>query len=308
MEAFIIYTNLIALPIVVILTYLKINKIWRRKQIREVAESVSVVAMLLSMIATVPLLLQFTLLAPQPLGALRISVSMIDYVVFFLIGIGIWLIKDERIGVWQLIRHAFRMEAAELTNLISGLSRPRESESILRVLRLVAAVDQRIDEREVQIISSVAGPLGITGAAIREGLTAVDSDISKVRKAFLDYIHSEPPVDQAKKVYDLMRFLIRADGVVTPEEQLVLDELGRVVSSYTADGYDPPTVYEVLVVPQKDSQVEAIAQIIGNARVEKRAGGEAYIAGTYFSSLFAEEVCKRYRSRDYFSTVETLPL
>lgn len=308
MEAFIIYTNLIALPIVVILTYLKINKIWRRKQIREVAESVSVVAMLLSMIATVPLLLQFTLLTPQPVGALRISVSMIDYVVFFLIGIGFWLIKDERIGVWQLIRHAFRMEAAELTNLISGLSRPRESQSILRVLRLVAAVDRRIDEREVQIIASVAEPLGITAAAIREGLTAVDSDISKVRKAFLDYIHSEPPADQAKKVYDLMRFLIRADGVVTSEEQMVLDELGRVVSSYTADGYDPLTVYEVLVVPQKDSQMEAIAQVIGNARVEKRAGGEAYVAGTYFSPLFAEEVCRRYRARDYFSTVETLPL
>jgi tellurite resistance protein len=308
MEAFIGYTTLIALPVVVILTYLKINKIWERKQIREVAESVSVAAMLLSMLTTVPLLLQFTLLAPDPMAALRFSVSMIDYLVFFLIGIGFWAIKDKRIGIWQLMRHAFRMEAAELTNLIRGLSPPRESQSILRILRLVAAVDQTIDEREVQIIESVAGPWGIKEAAIKEGLTEIDSDISKVRQAFLDYIHMEPPADQAKKVYDLMRFLIRADGVVTPDEQLVLQELGRVVRSYMADGYDAPTVYEVLVVPQKDDEIEAIAQIVGNPRVEQRAGGEAYVAGTYFSLLFAEEVCQRYRARDYFSTVETLPL
>ena len=35
-----------------------------------------------------------------------------------------------------------------------------------------------------------------------------------------------------------------------------------------------------------------------------RAGGEAFVAGSYFSESFARAICRRYRQSDFFCTVE----
>ena len=49
----------------------------------------------------------------------------------------------------------------------------------------------------------------------------------------------------------------------------------------------------------------AVAELrAGNTHYTDFAGGEAYVAGTYFSELFAHEMCKRYRDMHHFSTVE----
>jgi hypothetical protein len=43
---------------------------------------------------------------------------------------------------------------------------------------------------------------------------------------------------------------------------------------------------------------------VTNPVLHPRAGGEAYVAGTYYSESFARAICRRFQQRDFFSTVE----
>ena len=40
------------------------------------------------------------------------------------------------------------------------------------------------------------------------------------------------------------------------------------------------------------------------ARLEPRSGGQAYVAGAFFSESFAQAICDRFRKRRLFCTVE----
>jgi hypothetical protein len=304
MEVLVTYLTAIGLPVAAVMTYLKINKLWARKHIREVAQSISVAAALLSLFTTVPFLIQFVVVQPDPIAATKFFLSAIGFVAFFLIGIGFFVSDPKRRSFLSLVRNSLWVESGELSNILRSMSKPKESAAILELLKLVAAVDQQVDQRELAIIESVAGPWGIVPDQVLEGIEQADSNISQVRRAFLDYLELGPPREQVRSVYDLVRLLVHADKQVTRDEELVLDELFHAANAYV-DNQDAPTVrYEVLVVPQRESDIETIATMVSHAPLEPRAGGQAYVVDSFFTARFASEVRDRYRELNYFSTVE----
>ena len=80
--------------------------------------------------------------------------------------------------------------------------------------------------------------------------------------------------------------------------------MSRAADGYLDDEGRTGLVYEVLVVPQSPEHLETIPKHVDIPDLYPRAGGEAFVAGSYYSPLFAEEVCRRYRELNFFATVE----
>lgn len=86
-----------------------------------------------------------------------------------------------------------------------------------------------------------------------------------------------------------------------------MEEIAGATAAYLSDVGERPALFEVLLVPQSQEDKAQIESLLVEARMEPRAGGEAYVAGAYFSASFAEAICQRFRKRRLFSTVEELP-
>lgn len=206
----------------------------------------------------------------------------------------------------MMMRRALATERGELTYLIRSFAKPREAPAILRILQLISLVDEELDERESAMLESVARPWGIHVEELRHAHEPGAVDISMVRQAFDDYLDMTPPVEQVEKVHDLIKFMVNADRKVSEEESVVLDEVAGAVSAYVTTGDMPPVVYEVLLVPQGETQVDMMREAITDPDLKQRAGGKAFVAGAYFSESFARAICQRYRRKAFFSTVERL--
>jgi hypothetical protein len=306
LDQVIISFAVLGLIISTVISYLKINKLWARRHIREVSESISVAAALLSLLTTLPFLAKFVIIDRDFVAAGKFLLSLMVFFVFFLVGIGVWVQRQERLGLWRLMRRALVTEGGELTYLIRSFAKPREAPAILGILHMISLVDEHLDEREAELLESVARPWGIHIEDLRHGQDPGEVDIAMVRQAFNEYLDMEPPVIQVEKVHDLIKFMINADRKVSKEEALVLDEVAGAVSAYLASEDVSQAVYEVLLVPQHNTQVDAMREEITDPDLKRRAGGEAFVAGTYYSESFARAICQRYRQKAFFSTVERL--
>jgi hypothetical protein len=297
---------LLGLAVSTIISYLKVNKLWARRHIKEVAESISVAAALLSLLTTVPFMVKFLVIDQDYVAAGKFLLSLAVFVVFFLVGIGVWVKREEKIGLWKMLRRALATERGELTYLIHSFARPREAPAILEILRLVSMVDNDFDERERELLESVALPWGIHPDDIKVSGPEGGSDISSVQKAFADYLSLKPPASQVEKVFDLVKFMVHADRKVTQDERLILTEIDGAVGAYLADDSKAPDVYEVLLVPQNDEQFDKMREEVTDPSLQERAGGQAVVAGSYFSEPFARAICLRFRQKHFFCTVERL--
>ncbi len=293
------------LAISAVIAYLKINKLWARRHIKEVAESVSVAAALLSLFTTLPFLIKFVVIDQDYVAAAKFILSLLVFAVFFLVGIGLWVRSAEPRGFWSAIRYALMTEQKELTSLLHTLAQPREARSIVRILQLVSTVDSELDQREAALLDSVAQPLGVSVHDLVPQPGNRNATVAEVREAFLEYLELKPVGHQVSKTYDLVRFMARADKRISDEENLILDELALVVQDYLSAESAQVTSFEVLVVPQASEQKLRIESELPQARLMAKAGGYAYVAGSYYSRAFATEVCRQYREKGFFCTVES---
>jgi len=202
------------------------------------------------------------------------------------------------------MRYALRTEQKELTSLLHALAQPREARAIVRILQLVSTVDSELDQRETALLNSVARPLGVSVEDLAAQPEAENASVADVREAFLDYLALKPVGHQVGKAYDLVRFMARADKHISNEEYLILDELALVVQDYLSAESTRVRSFEVLLVPQSEAQKHQINSMLPHAELVPKAGGYAYVAGSFYSQAFATEVCKQYREKGFFCAVE----
>lgn len=295
---------MLGVALAVVEAYLKVNKLWARRHVREVAESISIAAALLSLLTTLPFLVKFVVVDRDWVAAAKFLVSLLVFLAFFLVGIGYWVRRHERPGIWRLTMRALAIERGELGYLVRSFTKPREAPAIVRILRLISLVDRNLDPREAELLASVAGPWGIHPEELRATRERDEADITEVRQAFDEYLAMRPPPAQVEKVHDLVRFMVHADREVSEQEALVLAEIGGAVAAYLSEDDVAPTVYEVLLVPQRSEQIGPMQDQLTDRRLRRRAGGEAFVTGSYYSEAFARAICLRYRAKGFFSTVE----
>lgn len=282
--------------------YLTVNKLWKRKHEKAVAESISIMAKLVGM---VPLTL-FTLdnlLSKQWRAAID-STLWLSFELFALtIGLGIW-VAGGRIGFWRLFGKALKLERSEALDLAKLVFRPSAADRILDVLRQVALLDD-LDEREKKLIQIFADNWRIDVAwddFLSRRAADRGSRFTTLRASVAEYLATNPPSDQAAELSDVISRVVKADEKVTPEEEIVEAELAGMLAAYCGDVGSRPSFYSA-IVPQSADQDQAMATLLPGLERRTVPGGIAYLAGPFFSHGFAEEVTKQHRALNFFSIV-----
>ena len=294
---------LVAIGIVVTLVtnYLIINKLWKRRMVREVAESVSIAAALLGLFNGIPFLIMFLLINPNPAAATKTTIGIVTAVIFVLIGSGLWVAEFRQRGFRSLFLRALNLERKESADLLKRLVQPRGATQILRVLQELASVDGHVDERETEIIRHFAREWRLevpdaAGDGAQRGMIGL-------RKAITDYLNLNPPAKQVADLRDVLQALVESDTRVAWQESVALEEVDGMLAKYAAGEDAVLAMHEVLIVPQSEPQVEAVRTLLPGREEKVVRGGRVFSVGSFFSARYAEFVCERYISLGLFTTV-----
>jgi hypothetical protein len=281
----------VSLLIALVSNYLIINKLWKRRAVRDVAESISVSAALLGLFTSVPFLILFLFVDQSPAGATKTLIGIVTGLVFVSVGSGVWVPELRGTRFRSLFVGALKLERKESGDLIKLLVQPKGADRILVVLQQLAAVDGHIDEGELELIRGFAERWRLPEpTATVDG----DADLLVLRHSVEHYLGVSPPREQAAQLLDLLHLLAQADAHVSWQETLALEEVGGMIRHYLARGDTAPPGYEVVIVPQREEQIDAVQTLLPNAAEKIVRGGRVFSVGIYFSPHFAEMVCQKY--------------
>lgn len=294
----------IGLILALVSNYLVINKLWKRRMVREVADSVSIAAALLGLFNAIPFLILFMLIDHSTAGAAKTAISIVTATVFVLIGSGLWVAELRDRGFRRLFMRALKLERRESADLIRQFVQPKGAEQILRVLHQLASVDGHIDEREAELIRDFAREwrLPAPGAADAEP----QADLITLRRSVKEYLKLRPPETQVGQLRDVLQLLAESDARVTWQESVALEEVNGMLAQYIAGAEAEFDMHEVLIVPQSEQQIEAVRTLLPGREEKVLRGGRVFSAGRFHSPRYAEFVCQRYIGLGLFSTVVAL--
>jgi hypothetical protein len=294
---------LVAIGIVIALVtnYLIIHKLWKRRMVKEVAESVSIAAALLALFNGIPFLIMFLLINPNLAAATKTAIGIITAIVFVLIGSGLWVAELRRRGFRSLFLRALKLERKESADLLKQLVQPKGAAQILRVLHQLAMVDGHLDEREAELIRQFAREWRLEDPSA--GADDRPADLITLRKSINDYLNLHPPAKQVGHLRDVLQAMVESDARVTWQESVALEEIDGMLLKYMSGEDEHPEMHEVLIVPQSDAQVEAVRTLLPGRDEKRLRGGRVFSAGEYFSQRYAEYVCQKYIGLGLFSTV-----
>jgi hypothetical protein len=291
----------IAVVIALISNYLIINKLWKRRMVREVAESVSIAAALLGLANGLPFLVMFLMINPNPAAATKSAIGIVTAIIFVLIGSGLWVAGLRQRGFRVLFMRALNLERRESADLLKQLVQPRGAAQILKVLHQLASVDGHVDEREAAMIRNFAREWRLPEPGHDPG--GPPADLVSLRKSLVEYLKLHPPATQVEHLRDVLHALAESDARVTWQESVALEETDGMLSQYIAGEESEPAGHEVLIVPQSSQQVDAVRTLLPGREEKMLRGGRVFSAGRFHSSRYAEFVCQKYIGLGLFSTV-----
>ena len=212
-------------------------------------------------------------------------------------------------GLWSKFKKAIKLEKQEAGDLVKALIMPAGASKMLNILRQMALIDNRIDDKEFAFIETFAKSWNIPFS--REDLVNTHSDNSSetgymnLRYSVADYLNIEPPIEQSAHMRDVLNALAAADKNVSKEEKFVLKEINAMFDGY-ASNQAKANQYEVMIAPQDGDQEDLVHQLLPELILSNNNGGKGYVVGCYYSFDFARMVCKKYRSLNLFTAIELL--
>lgn len=299
--AFVEFLVAIGIIVSLISNYLIINKLWKRRTVREVAESVSIAAALLGLLNSIPFLALFLLINHSPAGAAKMAISIVTGIVFVLIGSGLWVAQWHGRGFRSLFLRALKLERRESADLIKRLVQPTGAKEILQLLYQLASVDGHVDEREARMIRQFAQEWHLPEPAL-DG-SGPPADLLSLRKSIADYLNLRPPAPQVGELRDVLQVLAESDARVTWQESVALEEADGMLRQFVAGEDAGLAMHEVLIVPQSERQVDAVRSLLPDRQEKILRGGRVFSVGLFFSPRYAEFVCQKYIGLGLFSTV-----
>ncbi len=209
----------------------------------------------------------------------------------------------DRVTAEDLLRRFEDLRRKEqIGDSVAGLLREAQGASqLIAIFKAIAAVDQHVDAREIALIEEFSNRWGIPVPDLTEGATTDSGDVLELRQNVADYLEIAPPTDQATELLDVLHHFINADGDVSEEEDVVVDELTAMILRYVTKSGDHGA-HEVIIVPQTDEQTAAIAALLPGAEPKTMRGGTVYSVGRFFSPKYADVVCDKYVNLGLFTT------
>jgi len=282
--------------------YLTINKLWKRKHLKVVSESISVAGRLVAFIGGLILSLNL-LLDLEWLGGTNRMLFVILAVLQIFIGIGFWVESEQGKGFFRLLRESLSNERKESAELAKSFFRPSNAELVLEILTEVALIDEVLDIREREFIQAFADSwkIKISWEEIERKFKKGQFNYDRLRSDMIKYLRTNPPEQQVSQLADLLTLLVNIDDEVSEEEDLILAELTGLIHGYLHVG-KVQKHYDVAVIPQNQFQKEEMNLLLRDtAQKCAFAGGEVFRLGPYFSQKYAQIICDKYRTMEYFS-------
>ena len=294
----------ISLFVSLIYIYLKINKLWKRKHYKEVAESQSLAGLTIYILNCI-LWVVYYIMQGDINSMFDTSIYIFEGSILFLIGTGIFVKGQRRMGLWNLIRQSLRIERNEADYLLKRFFKPKHADIIINILHQLAMIDEELDVKELKIITMFAKEWNIEYSPEklnRERLGDTQKNYIRLRNSIENYLAQEPPVEQVGQLKDLINELIRADEKVTKEEALISDEILPLLDQYL-NKENLIKKFNVIIVPQKPEHETKIKELMPNSIKINTAGGIAYSIGTFYSSAYANMICQQFRKHKLFTIV-----
>jgi hypothetical protein len=295
----------VSLGITLLFIYLKINKIWKRKHEREVADSQSLTGLAIYVANCVLWVSYYTFVENDLKSLIDTSVYIFEGTIFFIIGTGVFVRGQTKTALWELIKRALKLERKEADYLLKRFFKPSNPETIINILHQIAMIDNEFDPKEHQLILAFANQWNIEyniDKYNKESKGNSENQYMRLRKSVENYLDREPPREQVAQLKDLITTMIEADEKVTDEEALISSELLPMIENYLK--FDQKVqLFQVLIVQQKPEHYDAIQELLPHAKKINTAGGIAYSVGKYYSDSYAEMICKEYRDINFFTIV-----
>ena len=282
--------------------YLKLNKVWKRRKILEVANSISIVASLLGFATLVPFLLNSILISADYPSAVKYVLGLILATVFTLISMGYFVDENRDKNFFRLLLDALGAEKSESTDLLSAMLRPHGATKIIEILIQLAAIDDDIAQEEVDLINEFAERWRIKIPDIKIGKPEKVTNLLELKDLVQSYLNEKPDVEVAQNLVDLINMMAEADDEVTEEEAMAVGEFTGMIAHYVSQEEGGSIdAFEVVIVPQNDEQTDAVRELIPNIESVKKRGGIIFIVGTFYSEDYASAICSKYISLGLFT-------
>ena len=282
--------------------YLKLNKVWKRRGIAEVANSISIVAALLGFAVGFPFLLNSLFISGDYPAAGKSVLGLGMAVMMTLISMGYFVDENRGKGFFRLLFDALGAEKSESTDLLSAMIRPHGANKIIEILTQLAAIDDDIAQEEVDLINEFAERWRINIPEIKVGKPEQVTNLVELKALVQSYLDEKPDVEVAQNLVDLINMMAEADDEVTEEEAMAVGEFTGMIAHYVSQEEGGSIdAFEVVIVPQNEKQSGAVKELIPNIDSVKKQGGEIFIVGTFYSEEYANAVCGKYISLGLFT-------
>jgi hypothetical protein len=195
-----------------------------------------------------------------------------------------------------MIIRAIKQERSEVGDLAKTFFRPAGSTLIMNILGQLALIDDELDDREKEFIQTFADTWSIPFSFEELIQNHEDKEASNfiiLREYVADYLKLTPPSEQVRQLYDTILALVNIDETVTPEEEVIVSELGAMLLQYV-DHSTVASMYEVHLVPQNKEHESLIKSFLPDGKRENISGGYVYIVGKFYAEDYAEIVARKY--------------
>ena len=282
--------------------YLKLNKVWKRRGIKEVANSISIVAALLGFAVGFPFLLNSLFISGDYPAAGKSVLGLGMAVMMTLISMGYFVDENRDKGFIRLLLDALGAEKSESTDLLSAMLRPHGANKIIEILTQLAAIDDDVAQEEVDLINEFAERWRINIPEIKVGKPEKVTNLLELKDLVQSYLDEKPDVEVAQNLVDLINMMAEADDEVTDEEAMAVGEFTGMIAHYVSQEEGGSIdAFEVVIVPQNEEQSDAVKELIPNINSVKKQGGEIFIVGTFYSEDYASAICGKYISLGLFT-------
>jgi hypothetical protein len=315
-EAVVDFLTGIAIFIAIITLYFKLNKIWKRRKEKEVAESQSIVALTSESLLYLLWISSFILKSDWNALADN-AIGLVESAFFLVIGTGIFVASatSQNKNFWQSLKDALKLEKKEASYLLKAISGNYTAGQIVSILHELAWIDDKFDKSEIKFVRDFANVWGVKidetkfndnphKSAI--GLVErIDNVKDKLSKYLVD---NNPKREQADELSKLFHLLINADGTIEQSEDILIGELDAIILKYYGE---PVPKYFVISVPQIEEQRALIESVLISANpginVKEREksidGGFGFIMHECLTIAYAELKAQEERNDHKIMTI-----
>jgi hypothetical protein len=242
-----------------------VNKIWKRKKIEEVANSISIVASLLGFAVLLPFLLNSLINTNDYPAAGKSLIGLVLAALWSLISVGYFVESNRGKGLFRLIIDALSQEKKENKDFIYSILRPPDGQKIIQILIKLSAIDAEVAPEEIKLIKEFADKWRIDIPNLQPGKPEEVTNLVDLKDLVQSYLDEKPDVEVAKGLRDIITLMTETDDKVTLEEAMAVAEFSGMIGNYVNAEKDRKVdMFEVNIVPQGEKQLRAIKELLPN--------------------------------------------